>query len=174
METTPQSAVQTSERSGPGKGQRSDATQTGSLAVSGTSAVAGGLRERPKGKLPLNRRSKRTSGAGLIRAGVAIRRRLPGVGKQVPLVTVRNPETGEEHQIPRLQVNIPFKKPKEEELTDEQKAFNRLLQAVRVRADGALHRPGQELGYPCYPLPLCALDLHPDRAGGLQAGQLAN
>ena len=58
-----------------------------------------------------------------------------GLDKQVTLVTVRNPETGEEHQVPRLQVNTPFKKPKGGELTDEQKAFNRQLGAVRVRVE---------------------------------------
>jgi len=58
-----------------------------------------------------------------------------GLDKQVTLVTVCNPETGEEHQVPRLQVNTPFKKPKEGELTEEQKAFNRLLGAIRVRVE---------------------------------------
>jgi len=58
-----------------------------------------------------------------------------GLDKQVTLVTVRNPETGEEHQVPRLQVNTPFKKPKGGELTEEQKTFNRLLSAIRVRVE---------------------------------------
>lgn len=58
-----------------------------------------------------------------------------GLDKQVTLVTVRNPETGEAHQVPRLQVYTPFKKPKGAELTEEQKAFNRLLGAVRVRVE---------------------------------------
>lgn len=58
-----------------------------------------------------------------------------GLDKQVTLVTVRNPETGEAHQVPRLQVYTPFKKPKGGELTEEQKAFNRLLGAVRVRVE---------------------------------------
>ena len=58
-----------------------------------------------------------------------------GLDKQVTLVTVHNPETGEEHQVPRLQVNTPFKKPKGGELTEEQKAFNRQLGAVRVRVE---------------------------------------
>lgn len=58
-----------------------------------------------------------------------------GLDKQVTLVTVCNPETGEEHQVPRLQVNTPFKKPKGGELTEEQKTFNHLLGAIRVRAE---------------------------------------
>jgi hypothetical protein len=58
-----------------------------------------------------------------------------GLDKQVSLVTVRNPETGEEQQIPRLIIRTPFKKPKGGELTDEQKAFNRQLGAVRVRVE---------------------------------------
>jgi len=58
-----------------------------------------------------------------------------GLDKQVTVVGVCNPQTGEEHQVPRLQVNTPFKKPKGGELTDEQKAFNRQLAAVRVRVE---------------------------------------
>lgn len=58
-----------------------------------------------------------------------------GLDKQVTVVRVCNPETGEEHQVPRLQVNTPFKKPKGGELTDEQNAFNRQLAAVRVRVE---------------------------------------
>jgi len=58
-----------------------------------------------------------------------------GLDKQVTLVTVSNPETGEEHQVPRLQVNTPFKKPKGGELTEEQKTFNRWLGAIRVRVE---------------------------------------
>lgn len=58
-----------------------------------------------------------------------------GLDKQVSLVTVRNPETGEEQQVPRLQVKTPFKKPKGGELTEEQTEFNRLLGAIRVRVE---------------------------------------
>jgi hypothetical protein len=58
-----------------------------------------------------------------------------GLDKQVALVTVCNPETGEEHQVPRLQVNTPFKKPKGGGLTEKQEAFNRQLGAVRVRVE---------------------------------------
>ena len=48
---------------------------------------------------------------------------------------VRNPETGEEQQVPRLHVKTPFKKPKGGELTNEQEEFNRQLGAVRVRVE---------------------------------------
>jgi len=58
-----------------------------------------------------------------------------GLAKQVDLVTVRNSETGEEQQVPRLQVYTPFKKPKGGELTAEQKAFNQQLGAIRVRVE---------------------------------------
>jgi len=49
-----------------------------------------------------------------------------GLADQVTLVTVRNVETGEEQQIPRITVQTPIKKPKGQELTDEQKAFKSL------------------------------------------------
>jgi len=58
-----------------------------------------------------------------------------GLDKQVTLVTVRNAETGEEQQVPRLQVKTPFKKPKGKALTDEQEAFNRQLSAIRIRVE---------------------------------------
>jgi hypothetical protein len=58
-----------------------------------------------------------------------------GLDKQVTLVTVRNAETGEEQQVPRLQVKTPFKKLKGEDLTDEQEEFNRQLGAIRVRVE---------------------------------------
>jgi hypothetical protein len=58
-----------------------------------------------------------------------------GLADQVALVTVRNAETGEEQPVPRLTVQTPIKKPKGQELTDEQKAFNRQLGAIRVRVE---------------------------------------
>jgi len=58
-----------------------------------------------------------------------------GLAQQVPLVTVRNAETGEEFQVPRLTVYTPIKKPKGQELTEAQKAFNRQLDALRVRVE---------------------------------------
>ena len=58
-----------------------------------------------------------------------------GLAKQVSLVTVRNVETGEEEQLPRLTLKTPFKKPKGGALTEEQKAFNKLLGSIRVRVE---------------------------------------
>lgn len=58
-----------------------------------------------------------------------------GLAEQVTLVTVRNVETGEEQQVPRLIIQTPFKKPKGQDLTDEQTAFNRQLGAIRVRVE---------------------------------------
>lgn len=58
-----------------------------------------------------------------------------GLAKQVKLILVRNAETGEDQQVPRLTVNTPFKKPKGGELTEEQTAFNHWLGAIRVRVE---------------------------------------
>jgi len=58
-----------------------------------------------------------------------------GLDKQVGLVTVRNAETGEEQQVPRLTVRTPVKKPKGGELTEEQQAFNQQLSRLRVRVE---------------------------------------
>ncbi len=58
-----------------------------------------------------------------------------GLANQVGVVTVRNTETGEEQQVPRLKVKLPFKKPKGGELSEEQLEFNRQLGAVRVRVE---------------------------------------
>lgn len=58
-----------------------------------------------------------------------------GLAAQVDLVTVVNPETGATQTLPRLTVNTPHKKPKREELTEDQKAFNAALSAIRVRVE---------------------------------------
>jgi hypothetical protein len=58
-----------------------------------------------------------------------------GLAAQVPTVTVRDALTGEVQSVPRLNVQTPFKKPKGHELSDEQKAFNRALGAIRVRIE---------------------------------------
>jgi hypothetical protein len=58
-----------------------------------------------------------------------------GLDKQVSLVTLINPETGEYKQVPRLTLETPYKKPKGGELTEEQVEFNRLLNAIRVRIE---------------------------------------
>jgi len=58
-----------------------------------------------------------------------------GVEKQVDLVTVVDPKTGEAQEIPRLTVKIPYKKPKKGELTEEQRLFNAQVSAIRVRVE---------------------------------------
>ena len=58
-----------------------------------------------------------------------------GLAAQVPTVTVCDVVSGEVQTILRLSVQTPFKKPKGHELTDEQKAFNRALGAIRVRVE---------------------------------------
>lgn len=58
-----------------------------------------------------------------------------GLDKQVSVVMVCNAETGEQQQVPRLKVKLPFKKPKGGELTEEQIEFNGQLGAVRVRVE---------------------------------------
>jgi hypothetical protein len=58
-----------------------------------------------------------------------------GLDKQVELVTVRNVETGQAEQVPRLTVKTPFKKPTGGELSEEQKAFNQELSRIRVRIE---------------------------------------
>jgi DDE superfamily endonuclease/Helix-turn-helix of DDE superfamily endonuclease len=56
-----------------------------------------------------------------------------GLAAQVELVQVRKGDTSE--MVPRLKVQTPFKKPKGGELSDEQKAFNRALGAIRIRVE---------------------------------------
>lgn len=58
-----------------------------------------------------------------------------GLDKQVSVIKVCNAQTGEEQQVPRLKVKLPFKKPKGRELSEEQRVFNRQLAAVRVRVE---------------------------------------
>jgi hypothetical protein len=58
-----------------------------------------------------------------------------GVAAQVELVTVRDATTGQEQQVARLRVQTPTKKPRGGELADEQKASNRTINTVRVRAE---------------------------------------
>ncbi len=58
-----------------------------------------------------------------------------GLAAQVPTVPVRDGVSGVVQVVPRLVVQTPFKKPKGQQLTAEQKAFNRVLGAVRVRVE---------------------------------------
>ena len=58
-----------------------------------------------------------------------------GVDKQVTLVTLVNPETGERHPLPRLSLETPVKKPRGGELTEDQVEFNRQLNSIRIRIE---------------------------------------
>jgi hypothetical protein len=58
-----------------------------------------------------------------------------GLEAQVSLVKVVDTATGQEEQVPRLRVHTPFKKPRGGELTEEQRAFNRRVNTVRVRVE---------------------------------------
>lgn len=58
-----------------------------------------------------------------------------GLDKQVTLVTLVNPETGERHQMPRLNLETPVKKPRGGELTADQLEFNHQLNSIRVRIE---------------------------------------
>lgn len=58
-----------------------------------------------------------------------------GLAAQVSQRTVTDPQTGTEHHVLRLAVKTPFKKPKGQELTQEQQAFNTQLSKVRVRIE---------------------------------------
>ena len=58
-----------------------------------------------------------------------------GLADQVTWVTVPEAATGAEQQVPRLTVQLPYKKPRGKELSAEQKAFNQHLGAIRVRVE---------------------------------------
>jgi hypothetical protein len=58
-----------------------------------------------------------------------------GLEKQVERVTIVEVETGEQHEVARLTVQTPHKKPRGGELTEEQRAFNAALSAIRVRIE---------------------------------------
>lgn len=47
---------------------------------------------------------------------------------------------GEEQPVPRVIIQTSFKKPSGPELTDEHKAFNRQLRAIRVRVEHCIGR----------------------------------
>jgi hypothetical protein len=58
-----------------------------------------------------------------------------GLEKQVDKVKIVNQQTGETQEVARLTIHTPHKKPKGGELSEEQKTFNALLNAVRVRVE---------------------------------------
>lgn len=53
----------------------------------------------------------------------------------VSTVNTFDPETGVKKQVPRITAYTPYKKPKGQELTEEQKAFNRALASIRIRVE---------------------------------------
>lgn len=53
----------------------------------------------------------------------------------VSTLSTRHVETGVEKKVPRVKAYTPFKKPKGQELTEEQKAFNRALASIRIRVE---------------------------------------
>lgn len=58
-----------------------------------------------------------------------------GLHKQVELVTVLDQATGLSELVPRLVVKTPHKKPKGNELSKQQHAFNSALSRIRIRAE---------------------------------------
>jgi hypothetical protein len=61
-----------------------------------------------------------------------------GLAAQVETVAVCDVATREEEQRPRLLAQTPHKKPRGGELTEEQRAFNRHLGAIRIRVEHCL------------------------------------
>jgi RAB protein geranylgeranyltransferase component A len=57
------------------------------------------------------------------------------VASQVELMTVRDATTGQEQQVAHLLVRTPTKKPRDMKVTAEQKAINRTINTIRVRAE---------------------------------------
>lgn len=58
-----------------------------------------------------------------------------GLDKQVDLITVLDDATGASKVVPRLLVKTPHKKPKGQELSQEQHAFNAALSRIRIRVE---------------------------------------
>ena len=58
-----------------------------------------------------------------------------GIHKQVGTKLVQNPDTDEQQEVPRFTIEIPFKKPRGGELSDDQLSFNGTLGSVRVRVE---------------------------------------
>ena len=58
-----------------------------------------------------------------------------GLASQVDTVVVRDRKTGTQQEVLRLSLNIPFKKPKGQDLPPDQEAFNQSLSAIRIRVE---------------------------------------
>jgi len=67
----------------------------------------------------------------------------------VSTISTLDSETGVEKQVPRVKAYTPFKKPKGQELTEQQKAFNRALALIRIRVEHC-----KKLGDSCYTISL--------------------
>ncbi len=53
----------------------------------------------------------------------------------VSTISTHDVQTCVEKQVPRVKAYTPFKKPKRQELTEEQKALNRALASIRIRVE---------------------------------------
>lgn len=58
-----------------------------------------------------------------------------GIDKLVDWIEVLDTQSGEKLTVARLTVRIPYKKPKGGELTEDQRAFNSAVSAIRVRIE---------------------------------------
>lgn len=58
-----------------------------------------------------------------------------GLDKQVEMVTLLDSQTGASQLVPRLMVKTPYKKPKGQELSEEQHSFNCALSRIRIRVE---------------------------------------
>jgi hypothetical protein len=58
-----------------------------------------------------------------------------GLAAQIPWIWVHDAVNGAKALVPRLTVYTPLKKPKAQELTEEQRTFNRVLSAMRMRVE---------------------------------------
>ena len=98
-----------------------------------------------------------------------------GLVEQVSQVTLTDPQTGADQQVPRLTVKTPGKQPKGKELTPEPHAFNTHLSQVRVRLEQCIvYGVAQALGDSCDALSLRPYDLPGAPVHGLRSGQRPN
>ncbi|MBC8077941.1 MAG: transposase, partial [Chloroflexales bacterium] len=58
-----------------------------------------------------------------------------GLHKQVELVAVLDAATGTSELVPRLVVKTPHKKPKGQEVSEKQHAFNGAMRRIRIRVE---------------------------------------
>ena len=82
----------------------------------------------------------------------------------VSTISTLDSETGVEKQVPRVKAYTPFKKPKGQELTEQQKAFNRALASIRIRVEYC-----KKLDDSCYTISLFSFYLGAGHADYLRA-----